>query len=408
MHSGGPRARIRAYNRAVRCHGVAILALLAACDRGSSGDAEPVAAKATGAAEAVGLEAGKAGAGKAGAGKAEAGKAEAGKTEAGEAVAGEAEAGKAEAGEAGERAGLGGVEPAVAEPHGNTAETPTDAPRGLAAVVADTRERVAEEGAGKPTEAELAAGGGVAWKPTPAELKTPPRSAASTSTGLHYQVLHRAGGTNKPGANDKVEVNYVGWHTDGEEFDSSIARGRPAKFPLDKVIKGWTEGVQLMAEGDVFRFWIPESLAYEGRPGKPAGMLIFDIELMSFEDLPDPPKAPADVAAPPSDATVTASGLAYKVITPGHGKTHPTETGKVEVHYSGWTTDGKMFDSSVTRGRSATFPLNRVIKGWTEAVQLMVEGEKTIFWIPESLAYEGKPGKPMGMLVFEIELIAIK
>ena len=77
------------------------------------------------------------------------------------------------------------------------------------------------------------------------------------------------------------------------------------------------------------------------------------------------------------------------------------------VHYTGWTTDGKMFDSSVARGEPATFPLNGVIKGWTEGVQLMVEGEKTRFWIPEPLAYGGRRA-PFGMLVFDIELLKIK
>ena len=77
------------------------------------------------------------------------------------------------------------------------------------------------------------------------------------------------------------------------------------------------------------------------------------------------------------------------------------------VHYSGWTTDGKMFDSSVTRGQPATFPLDGVIGGWTEGVQLMVEGEKARFWIPEKLAYKGERA-PYGMLVFDIELIKIE
>src|ERR1700679_2175527 len=109
--------------------------------------------------------------------------------------------------------------------------------------------------------------------------------------------------------------------------------------------------------------------------------------------------APSDVAAPPKDAETTDSGLVTKVLQKGTGTTHPTATSKVTVHYTGWTTDGKMFDSSVTRGMPATFPLNRVIAGWTEGVQLMVEGEKTRFWIPESLAYKGQR-PPLGMLVF--------
>jgi peptidylprolyl isomerase len=107
----------------------------------------------------------------------------------------------------------------------------------------------------------------------------------------------------------------------------------------------------------------------------------------------------------------TASGLAYKVLKAGTGSAHPTAASKVEVHYSGWTTDGKMFDSSVMRGETISFPLSGVIKGWTEGVQLMVVGEKTRFWIPGDLAYgetPRRPGAPAGTLVFDIELFDIK
>ena len=127
--------------------------------------------------------------------------------------------------------------------------------------------------------------------------------------------------------------------------------------------------------------------------------------MMAFAQQPLP--APSDVKTPPKDAKKTSSGLAYKVLTPGKGTKHPTASSDVTVHYSGWTTDGKMFDSSVVRGMPATFPLNRVISGWTEGVQLMVEGEKTRFWIPENLAYRGQR-EPYGMLVFDVELLKIQ
>ena len=121
------------------------------------------------------------------------------------------------------------------------------------------------------------------------------------------------------------------------------------------------------------------------------------------------PKAPADVKEAPADAEKTASGLASKVLVKGKGETHPAATDNVSVHYSGWTTDGKLFDSSVSRGQPATFPLDQVIKGWTEGVQLMVEGEKRRFWIPAALAYGENPGggRPGGVLVFDVELLKI-
>ena len=130
---------------------------------------------------------------------------------------------------------------------------------------------------------------------------------------------------------------------------------------------------------------------------------IFPVMLSAQAPIP----APADVKAPPADAKKTTSGLAYKVIKPGTSTRHPTAASSVTVHYTGWTTDGKMFDSSVTRGMPATFPLNRVIAGWTEGVQLMVEGERTRFWIPEPLAYKGQR-PPLGMLVFDVELLKIE
>ena len=117
-------------------------------------------------------------------------------------------------------------------------------------------------------------------------------------------------------------------------------------------------------------------------------------------------ETPPDVAAPPADTVKTSSGLASRVLKPGSGTRHPSATDRVTVHYSGWTTDGKMFDSSVG-GSPATFGLNEVITGWTEGVQLMVEGEKRRFWIPAQLAYAGMSG-PQGTLVFDIELIKIE
>ncbi|ACY18311.1 FKBP-type peptidyl-prolyl cis-trans isomerase [Haliangium ochraceum] len=243
--------------------------------------------------------------------------------------------------------------------------------------------------------------------PAPEDVAAPPADALKTDSGLAYKHLKEGTG-DSPDAWDAVEVHYTGWTTDGKMFDSSKKRNRPATFPLNQVIPGWTEGLQLLKPGGSARLWIPEELAYAGRPGRPQGMLVFDVELLSVEERPEPPKAPEDVAEPPKDAKKTEKGVFYKVLTKGSGDAKPSETSTVEVHYSGWTTDGKMFDSSVTRGKPAAFPLNRVIPGWTDGLQTMVVGEKTRFWIPEELAYQGRPGAPAGMLVFDVELLSIK
>jgi FKBP-type peptidyl-prolyl cis-trans isomerase len=370
---------------------------------------------------------------------------------------------------------------------------------------------------------------------TPTDVKAAPEDAVKTPSGLASKVLSKGTGSEHPGAADTVTVHYSGWTTDGKLFDSSVKRGQPASFPLNGVIKGWTEGVQLMVAGEKRRFWIPAGLAYGENPGggRPGGMLVFDIELLSIKKAPKPPElaapadaekmpsgisvktvakgsgtkspkledivkleiaiwspagellqstgqdgrpaelpldklrigglpdaikamvegekkvawipasvafgpnlpqgapadgivvevelvsfkegvppppVPADVGAVPTDAEKTASGLASKVLTKGTGTVHPKATDRVTVHYSGWTMDGKMFDSSVTRGETSTFGLNQVISGWTEGVQLMVKGEKRRFWIPAGLAYGENPGggRPGGMLVFDIELFEIE
>src|SRR5688500_20131774 len=94
--------------------------------------------------------------------------------------------------------------------------------------------------------------------------------------------------------------------------------------------------------------------------------------------------APPDLAAPPADATVTPSGLASRRLEAGTGSRHPGPRSRVLVHYSGWTKDGKMFDSSVSRGEPIAFGLNQVIPGWTEGVQRMVEGEERLVWCPDT------------------------
>jgi FKBP-type peptidyl-prolyl cis-trans isomerase len=240
--------------------------------------------------------------------------------------------------------------------------------------------------------------------PAPPDVAAPPAGAAKTPSGLASRVLTPGSGKTHPTKTDLVTVNYTGWTTDGKMFDSSVAAGKPVTFPLDRVIAGWTEGVQLMVTGEKRRFWIPEALAYKGQR-EPKGLLVFDVELISFAE--SPTQAPSDVKAPPPDAKRTPSGLAYKRLREGTGGRHPKPSSEVTVNYSGWTTDGKLFDSSVVRGQPVTFGLDGVIPGWTEGLQLMFEGEKTRFWIPEKLAYKGQ-SPPYGLLVFDVELIKIQ
>jgi len=124
-----------------------------------------------------------------------------------------------------------------------------------------------------------------------------------------------------------------------------------------------------------------------------------------------PEPAPAAATKETGKMITTASGLQYEVLTEGAGGAKPSATDSVTVHYKGTLTDGKVFDSSYDRGKPATFPLNRVIPGWTEGVQLMTVGSKYKFTIPSNLGY-GAAGAgglipPNATLVFEVELIKI-
>ncbi|HHO52096.1 MAG TPA: peptidylprolyl isomerase [Deltaproteobacteria bacterium] len=236
---------------------------------------------------------------------------------------------------------------------------------------------------------------------------SPPEDAQRSSSGLAWTVVERGPGGPTPSEAAKVTVHYTGWTTDGRLFDSSLQRGVPATFGLNQVIEGWTEGLQLMSVGDTFRFWIPEDLAYKGRAGAPWGLLIFEVSLLGISEPQRP--MPVDVAAPPASAQRSDSGLAWRVLerAPAPGG-QPGPNSQVTVHYAGWTTDGTQFDSSWDRGAPVSLRLNQVIEGWAEGLQLMSVGDTFRFWIPEDLAYEGKPGRPPGMLVFDVALLSLE
>jgi peptidylprolyl isomerase len=233
-----------------------------------------------------------------------------------------------------------------------------------------------------------------------------PEEFTETESGLKYRI-RRASEGDHPTADEAVTCHYKGWLDDETVFDSSYQRGEPATFPLNGVIAGWTEGLQLIGEGGMIELEIPSDLGYgaQGRPGKiPGGATLhFLVELV---DIVKP--GPVDEDAP-EEFTETESGLKYRIRRASEGNT-PTERDTVTVHYRGWLDDETEFDSSYGRGEPISFPLNGVIPGWTEGVQLMVVGEKTRFWIPGNLAYDNspRPGAPKGMLVFDIELLSIK
>jgi peptidylprolyl isomerase len=252
--------------------------------------------------------------------------------------------------------------------------------------------------------------------PAPADVASPPADAERTPSGLAMKVLEPGKGTQHPEANRILMMSYVGWRKDGVMFDQTP----PVELMYRQLSPGWSEGMGYMVEGEKRRLWIPSGLAYGDSPkgGEPAGDLTIDVKLITIGKKGGGPEpvaaapiaAPDDVAKAPKTAKKTKSGLAYRILTPAKGA-QPSATDTVLAQYTGWTPDGKMFDSSVTRGKPGKFGLNHVIPGWTEGLQLMHVGEKARFWIPAALAYGDKParpGAPAGPLVFDIELVGIE
>ena len=107
-----------------------------------------------------------------------------------------------------------------------------------------------------------------------------------TASGLQYQIVKKGDGSVHPSAKSTVKVHYHGTLLDGTVFDSSVERNEPISFPLNRVIKGWTEGLQLMVSGDTFKFFIPSDLAYGNAATgkiKPGSVLIFDVDLLEVQ-----------------------------------------------------------------------------------------------------------------------------
>jgi peptidylprolyl isomerase len=237
----------------------------------------------------------------------------------------------------------------------------------------------------------------------PGNLVQAPEEATTLEKGLRLMRLEEEGPVDKPEIQDAVTIEFTSWDHAGKVLDSSIWSPGPTTVELKSVPEGIRVAILTMSVGEKFRMWIPKELHDGENP------IVTDMRLLTIDRRPKPIPAPEDVAAAPKKAKKTKSGLRYQILQrKASSRKKPKKTSEVEVHYTGWTTDGVMFDSSVTRGTTASFPLDRVIPGWTEGLQLMRPGQRFRFWIPEALAYQGKPGMPAGMLVFDVQLIQIK
>ena len=232
-----------------------------------------------------------------------------------------------------------------------------------------------------------------------------------TPSGVTIEIL-RPGKGQKAQSGDMVSVHYTGRLTNDTVFDDSRKRGRPIRFTLGKgqVIKGWDEAIAYLHQGDVARITLPPSMAYGDRDLgviPPNSTLIFDIELL--EVIPVVKPAPFEVVG--LDTIRYPSGLKILLVKKGEGPT-AQKGDKVSVHYSGYFTDGRMFDSSLERALPLEVKagIGQVIKGWDEALLMLSEGTKARIIVPPALAYGDREVGPIpanSTLVFDMEILKV-
>jgi peptidylprolyl isomerase len=253
----------------------------------------------------------------------------------------------------------------------------------------------------------------------PDDVAAAPVEAISTASGLRMIVLKPGHGTESPVANDCALVRFTAWRRDGSLQSTSGMHGETAIQSLPRTVEGVAHALKLMVEGEKRRVWVPANLTYlptrHGPGGKtdddepPPGVdLTFDLELVRIMKVP---ATPADLKSPPKDAITLPSGLTLRVLEKGTGIDHPLASSLVSMHYSAWTSAGKLFETTVTSGQPGSFPVGGLLPGWREGVMRMVVGEKTRLWIPAALAYGEKPAGrklPAGSMVFDVELLAIE
>jgi len=225
-----------------------------------------------------------------------------------------------------------------------------------------------------------------------------------------------AGAGARPGRNDLVTINLDGWRTNGATFLSTRTRHRPVQQSLAMMAPGFAVAVTTMQKGERAMMWIPPEVGSFGKPEEPAETTVYQVELVDFEAAPT---TPPDVAAIPAAAVRSPSGLARVVVTPGTGKVHPRPYDGVTFHYTGWSSTGRIFDSSELRKRPKSSPMYREWPGVEEALATMVVGERTRIWLPRGPApatagagaeplVEDQAGLPDGTLCLELALLAIQ
>jgi peptidylprolyl isomerase len=239
------------------------------------------------------------------------------------------------------------------------------------------------------------------------------------SPGVKYRDVKEGQGEPAP-KGGKVKINYTGWLTDGTVFDSTKDK-TPATFDLDGLIKGWQEGIPGMKPGGIRKLVISPDKGYGAKAsGKilANSTLIFEVELLQAT-APQVMELKADTKTLSDGTSPTAEdkglkdlgeGLKIRDLKEGTGPV-ATDESQVEVYYTGWLTDGTVFDSSAQRRETITFGLNGVIEGWKKGIPGMKVGGVRKLVVPAALGYGARAqGKipPNSTLIFEVQLVGIK
>ncbi|KFN47374.1 FKBP-type peptidyl-prolyl cis-trans isomerase [Arenimonas composti] len=239
----------------------------------------------------------------------------------------------------------------------------------------------------------------------PQPLAAPPAQAVEAASGMAYVVLKAGPDQGNLVRGEFVEYRADVWSADGVARASAREDGNrvvPVRA-LARQQPALARALMLTPVGETRRWWIqPERLA-PGYPGMPNLPHVIELTVIGEAN---PLQAPPDVAAVPDGAQRSASGLAWKVLRRGGGSDHPGPNAVIEIDYTGWTADGRPFDSSLRSGGHAFLPLAGLIPGWQEGLPLMSRGDSFRFWIPGHLGYDASPDPtaPRGMLVFDVTL----
>jgi peptidylprolyl isomerase len=241
----------------------------------------------------------------------------------------------------------------------------------------------------------------------PTNLGPPPKEAKKSSAGVSSIVLTKGTGTIQPTPFDEVVVGFTAWADDGTQLETTVWDYTPTRtWQVNWFGTGMQDALTQMVAGEKTRFWMPMNISNYNDGSE--GWVTYDIELVEVHQRVKPPAVPKDVKKPPKSAKKTKLGVRYKFLKRGKSKERPGATARVQVKYTGWTTDGRMFDTTTTYGYTPVFTMDTVIPGWADALKLMAPGDQLRAWIPEELAYKDRYGGPKGMLVYDLELVAIE